>query len=103
MCVKGLRYKRDLFPHLITTQNDVLLKHVSLLNIYEDANSLKGKIELFLHLIHHWDHGRKGFIVGLYERYQPIEGYFYFIFMLARMWEYFLDLHDLLYAIVGER
>jgi hypothetical protein len=35
--------ERDLYPHLITAMNHVLLRDVGLLKYYEEATSLKGK------------------------------------------------------------
>ena len=50
--------EKDFYPLPITVHTIELLRIVGLLNLYQEAESLKGNCALLCELIQHWDHRR---------------------------------------------
>jgi hypothetical protein len=53
--VRERERERDLYPLPITAMTHAISRGVVLLNYYEEVASLKGHIELLVHLISLWD------------------------------------------------
>ena len=86
--------ERERFSFPITKERRDLLRHVGLLNFFEEATSLRGNSTFLHQLVCHWDHAKQVFGVGPNLWYRPKEEGIYFIIVLSRRgedWPQFLE------------